>query len=56
MLSHSEKVYSENCCSQHEIQFIPLKGAELLEATMCRFVNADISVRHQGADTEAFFL
>lgn len=56
MLSNAEKVYSENCCSQHEIRFIPLKGAELLEATLCHFVNADISVRHQGPNTEAFFL
>lgn len=55
MLSHAEKVDSENCCS-HEIQFIPLKGTELLEATMCHFVKADISVRHQGLNTEAFFL
>lgn len=48
--------YSENCRSQHEIHFIPLKGAELLEAAMCHFVNTDISARHKRPNTEAFFL
>lgn len=58
-ISHAANVYSENCCSQPEISFVfPLKGTDSLcrEASMCHFDDSDVSVRHQGPNTEAFFL